>query len=387
MPIIDLNNGWKAFSEAVSSTMENGIDDFLKNNINADLFIVTGEAGVGKSSFVKSITLEDVYIGSTLESGTTTTSLVPAIIGDKRCLFLDMPGFNTRDFDDWDIFVRLMTGLSVVRQYVQFRGVFYVDAMLDNRVSDSATKVLNWLANFCGESYMPNVTIVTTHWSGLDPDGVQEKLALVDRWTESDLFRPFLSNGAQIYHHGLDMRHGKYTALHKDNSAVRRGMLAAEMIAARYHDPTTLQLKIYTEIANGASLDTTSAGRWLRHGTASGTAQGFPETRSAPSSNGSLARSNQQGRREERAQASESWGSQVASVLREAKPWIQLLSTAASFYMSPSPVSVLRLLGQGLPGVVEVEFCDDPPNWFESVDAHGVDFDFDGLDLNDVVFD
>jgi AAA15 family ATPase/GTPase len=88
MPIIELNNGWKAFSEAVSSTMENGIDEFLKNkyviiailandlfianalcSINADLFIVTGEAGVGKSSFVKSITLEDVYIGSTLDSG------------------------------------------------------------------------------------------------------------------------------------------------------------------------------------------------------------------------------------------------------------------------------------------------------------------------------
>jgi hypothetical protein len=309
------------------------------------------------------------------------------MIGDKRCLFLDMPGFNTRDFDDWDIFVRLMTGLSVVRQYVQFRGVFYVDAMLDNRVTDSATKILNWLVNFCGESYMPNVTIVTTHWSGLSSSGIQDKLALVDHWKESDLFQPFLSNGAHIYHHGLDMRHGEYTALDKVDSALRRGMLAAEMIAMRYHEPTALQLKIYTEIANGASLDTTSAGRWLRDGTAAGSAQGSAGASSGPSNNSTSARNSQKGRRQETAPASESWGSQVASVLREARPWIQLLSTAASFYMSPSPVSVMRLLSQGLPGVVEVEFCDDPSDWFESMDGHGVDFDFEALDLNDVVYD
>lgn len=39
------------------------------HSLGADLFIVTGPAGVGKSSFIKSVTGEDVYIGSTLESG------------------------------------------------------------------------------------------------------------------------------------------------------------------------------------------------------------------------------------------------------------------------------------------------------------------------------
>lgn len=37
--------------------------------MGADLFIVVGDGGVGKSSLIKSITSEDVYISSTLESG------------------------------------------------------------------------------------------------------------------------------------------------------------------------------------------------------------------------------------------------------------------------------------------------------------------------------
>jgi hypothetical protein len=73
-----------------------------------------------------------------------------------------MPGFNTRDFDDWDIFQRLMTGLSVVQAYVQFRGVLFVDQMDDNRVTSSKQKLITWLYHFCGPEYMPNVTVVTT---------------------------------------------------------------------------------------------------------------------------------------------------------------------------------------------------------------------------------
>ncbi|KAL2830415.1 hypothetical protein BJY01DRAFT_240383 [Aspergillus pseudoustus] len=372
MPVIDLNNGWKAFSEAMASTMEEGVHDFLKKNshsVNSDLFIVTGPAGVGKSSFIKSITLEDVYIGSTLKSGTMTTSLVPAVIGEKRCLFLDMPGFNTRDFNDWDIFVRLMTGLSAVREYVQFRGVIYVDSMVENRVTDAASKILNWLAHFCGESYMPNVTIVTTNWSGLNPRGAEEKLARVEMWKELDLLRPFFDNGAHIYHHGLDTRHGEYKTLDKDDYAVRRGMLAAEMIAERYGGPSSLTLKIYTEIANGAALDTTSAGRWLRYGTSTPPSQGSADAGASPTGNDGSSprndqqRQNQQGQRQQQQQQQQqgapseptpSWTNQLATFYKEAKPWIGLLSTAARFYMSPSPGAVWELFSDDFPGVVEV---------------------------------
>jgi GTP-binding protein EngB required for normal cell division len=40
----------------------------------SDLFIVCGDGGVGKSSFIKSITGEEVYIGSTLQSGKVAIS-------------------------------------------------------------------------------------------------------------------------------------------------------------------------------------------------------------------------------------------------------------------------------------------------------------------------
>ena len=38
----------------------------------ADLFIICGDGGVGKSSFIESVTSEDVFVGSTLESGKNT---------------------------------------------------------------------------------------------------------------------------------------------------------------------------------------------------------------------------------------------------------------------------------------------------------------------------
>lgn len=52
-------------------------------------------------------------------------------------------------------------------------------------------KILIWLTLFCGLEYMPNVTIVTTGWNGLDADGIDEKFALWDKWKDS-LLKPLV---------------------------------------------------------------------------------------------------------------------------------------------------------------------------------------------------
>ncbi|KAG2002839.1 hypothetical protein GB937_009489 [Aspergillus fischeri] len=236
-PLQPIKNGWHIFSDLVCNKLTEGAERFLKTHTGADLFIVTGPAGVGKSSFIKSITGEDVYIGSTLESGTKTTSLVPTVIGNQRCLFLDMPGFNTRDFDDWDVFHRLMTAMSVVERYVKFRGVLYVDSMEENRVTPATEKILTWLWLFCGQDYMPNVTVVTTRWDGLDADGIETKMARVEKWRAEGLLQRFFEHGASIYHHGLVMEGGNYKTLHIERQAERRGVLARDAITALYQHP------------------------------------------------------------------------------------------------------------------------------------------------------
>ncbi|KAH1552461.1 hypothetical protein LV164_007917 [Aspergillus fumigatus] len=327
-PLQPIKNGWHIFSDLVCNKLTEGAEKLLRAHMGADLFIVTGSAGVGKSSFIKEITGEDVYIGSTLESGegcyccrtyedtkhisgTKITSLVPTVIGNQRCLFLDMPGFNTRDFDDWDIFHRLMTAMFVVERYVQFRGVLYVDSMEENRVTPATEKILTGLWLFCGQDYMPNVT-----------------------------------HDASIYHHGLVIEGENYRTLHIERQAERRRVLARDAITALYEHPTSLKLQIYTEIANGATIDTTLAGRWLKYGRAahdSHDSQDNDETRADSSPGDGSTRSEQQGERQQRdganrpnefAAKAAAWAEQFSDTWEDIKPWARLLYKAARFYGS-----------------------------------------------------
>ena len=123
-----------------------------------------------------------------------------------------MPGFNTRDFDDWDIFYRLVTAMSVI---------------------SPAEKILTWLSLFCGTDYMPNVTIVITKWDTLNEDGVNDQLDRVNRWKHEPLLQPFHGNGhgAKLYYHGLSQADNENRTLHIHGSAEIRSTLARHYIA------------------------------------------------------------------------------------------------------------------------------------------------------------
>ncbi|GAD93812.1 hypothetical protein AFUA_7G00890 [Paecilomyces variotii No. 5] len=345
MPVIDISsmdpirNGWDRFSTMVQNNLTHQVETFLKAHLDADLHIVTGHARVGKSSWIKSMTGEDVYIGSTLKSATQKVSLVPATIGNKRCLFLDMPGFGTCDFDDWDIFYKLMTAMSVVRPYVEFKGVTYVDSMKSDSVTPEAEKILTWLSLFCGQDFMPNVTVVTTKWDGNDADGIKEKLTRVEQWKEEKIFRPFFSHGATIYHHGLLVEGSKegddkYTTLHVDRKAAERRVKAHNYFATRYRNSPKLQLQIYTEIANGATIETTSAGKWLRYGHTAAPSQ--DDERADPNASTGHASAHEEHHRETDSNddsSSEDEGGFSFSY-EDCKPWIKLLITAARMFGS-----------------------------------------------------
>ncbi|KAL2811476.1 hypothetical protein BJX63DRAFT_433323 [Aspergillus granulosus] len=343
MALVSLSNGWKASANALSSKLSEKVENFLKNHAGADLFIVTGCTGVGKSSFIKCITREDVYVGSTLKSGTTTISLVPVVIGNRRCLFMDVPGFNTRDFDDWDVFERLMTGMSIVQPYVQFRGVLYVDSMENNRGTPAAEKILNWLYYFCGKDYMSNVTVITTRWDGLDADGIEDKLSRFKQWEADRLFRALFDNGAKVYHHGLLKEGNSFKTLHIERQFERRRSLALTMIMSCYHGPTSPQLQIHAEIANGASLERTSAGRWLREGHTGNSHFQSDASSTPPNENGSASAEGQRQHdpadqqcgdddNDDGAHATPGWGAQFAEFMTDPQritPWIKLLGRAA----------------------------------------------------------
>lgn len=262
-----------------------------------------------------------------------------------------MPGFNTVDFSEWDVFYRLMTAMSIVHSYAEFRGVLYVDDIKENRVTPAAHQMLTWLSLFCGQDYMPNVTIVTTRWDGLDQDGIKDKLSRFEKWQEQELFKRFHNNGngANIYHHGLIKESGQYRTLHIKRDSEKRASLARDEIATLYQNPTNLKLQIYIEIANGAAIDETQAGRWLKYGHMNDSnPAGSPEydtTPTEPPENASTgenkkSQSQKQDQPTGNGDSSSSppkadgfWDSWKDLRYEDVKPWINLLITAAREYM------------------------------------------------------
>jgi hypothetical protein len=90
-----------------------------------------------------------------------------------------------------------MDVIDKVRDHAIFAGVWYV---IDNRPPrDTAfeAKLSDWLASFCGESFFPYVTFVTTHWGCSDPrdlEGHKKRLA-----SRKEQWKPFIDGGAETY--------------------------------------------------------------------------------------------------------------------------------------------------------------------------------------------
>lgn len=186
---------------------------------------------------------------------------------------------------------------------------------------------------------MPNFTVVTTRWDGLDVDGIETKMSRVEKWRAEGLLQHFFEHGASIYHHGFVMQGGNYKTLHIERQAERRRLLARHEITARCRDPTSLRLQIYTEIANGATIDTTLAGRWLKYGHAADNAQGNGEASRDPSTESDSAGEEQQGEDQRRDQANgyggpsarTAWTDQFPYAWGDVKPWVRVFLRAARY--------------------------------------------------------
>lgn len=232
-----------------------------------------------------------------------------------------MPGFNTRDFDDWDIFYRLVTAMSVI---------------------SPAEKILTWLSLFCGTDYMPNVTIVITKWDTLNEDGVNDQLDRVNRWKHEPLLQPFHGNGhgAKLYYHGLSQADNENRTLHIHGSAEIRSTLARHYIAERYRDPTTLELRIYHEIANGIPVDRTAASRFLRRENEASSNESTGASSSSSSSHKQQEQDKQPGQngtsQDPSGESSESGFSKFWEGLqcKDAKDWVDLFFQIAKFYFN-----------------------------------------------------
>ena len=143
-----------------------------------------------------------------LKTVTSTCEIAKTSISAREYFFVDTPGFDDDD-GAWDVFLKIMDCVDVIRENAIFVGVWYV---IDNRLprhTKFEAKLHDWLAAFCGEHFFPNITFVTTHWGCTDSRDLGEyNKRLANR---KERWKPFLDKGAKTYQHGKLYFNGEET--------------------------------------------------------------------------------------------------------------------------------------------------------------------------------
>ncbi|KAI5813436.1 P-loop containing nucleoside triphosphate hydrolase protein [Pyronema omphalodes] len=178
----------------------------VSKGLSIKFIAVIGLTGTGKSSLIKEITGKDVHIEHSINAGTTSFEMFPAIIDDQRYVFVDTPGFNDRDPERTDIHVyqEILKWFETMSPYCNIAGVLYVHAIATGRFSKSEDLNLKMLKALCGEYFFPNVTIVTTMWQNYT-ESAKKRAERKEKELAEGPWKELLDGGARIFshHHGV----------------------------------------------------------------------------------------------------------------------------------------------------------------------------------------
>ncbi|KAJ5483808.1 hypothetical protein N7539_006008 [Penicillium diatomitis] len=164
------------------------------------LILILGHLRSGKSSLFESLTGATGHSKKGIDSVTKEYQIGAANINGKLYLFVDTPGLKDPSISNADILREIAKLLDTTKDSVTYAGVLYVHpATL--QFSDEAKKSLLFLNAFCGPSYSPSITFVTTMWDRISPDEIEEQDELVNEMARAK-WSSFLDRGANLYHHG-----------------------------------------------------------------------------------------------------------------------------------------------------------------------------------------
>ncbi|OCK80800.1 hypothetical protein K432DRAFT_451917 [Lepidopterella palustris CBS 459.81] len=187
---------------ATSSTHRQGSIDqrtqeclsLIKNGNNqANVIILLGRTGAGKSSLLEDITGADGHSMDAKGDDITTEEIQIEFTMDERQYFtMDTPGFDMGK--EVDTFYKIIRGIQNIRDHIRTWGILYV-TKIDSRIETIDEKLLEFIRCFSGKDFVPNITFVTTHWNWHHE---KEKMAK-NNWLEKrkELWRSYLDNGAQ----------------------------------------------------------------------------------------------------------------------------------------------------------------------------------------------
>jgi hypothetical protein len=178
----------------------------------AQVIVVMGVTGVGKSTFIQYATGKEVKIGhgqeaceclltllyyrSTLTNSKGTAEVKMYQIPDTDVYLMDTPGFDDTYISDADILKNIATALvDAFNDQVEIQGALYVHPVTEVKMRGSGRKNLLMFQSVLGMKGMNHCRLVTTKWSK------QEMRVSEDRERElcqkKEFWQPLLAAGAQ----------------------------------------------------------------------------------------------------------------------------------------------------------------------------------------------
>ena len=233
-------------------------------------FLVAGATGVGKSSFINTLSRDGTgraRVGRTLQSCTADIESFPCVNHrGTRYNLIDTPGFDDSRISDAEVLTKFARFLSVLYGRGQkIHGVIFVHRITDVRLSGSAIRAAQIISRICGEPFRGSFAFVTSMW-----DLVIDRAIAIRR--EKELFRhpQFWGN--------LRLEDSRVFRIH-DADLPAQKVMCWFLDSGRSSLDRTPMLQLAKEMKCGLAVSATEAGRfvggelteqWRRHSGAVG---------------------------------------------------------------------------------------------------------------------
>ncbi|EED19617.1 conserved hypothetical protein [Talaromyces stipitatus ATCC 10500] len=213
---------------------------------NDIVIAVMGVTGAGKSTFI-SYFCPTARAGEGLESFTRSVEAHEADIDDQRVILIDTPGFDDTHRTETAVLREVAAWLN--RSYeanIKLAGIIYLHRINDNRLGGAALRNLRMFKQLCGEDRLSCVVLGTTMW-GLVPVNTAIKREIELKQNE-EFWAGMIRKGSKVFR--------------QDNGLVSALAIIRFILSKRSRDaPGGVTLQIQEEMARGATLDETAAGR------------------------------------------------------------------------------------------------------------------------------
>ncbi|KAK6513827.1 gTPase, IMAP member 8 [Arthrobotrys conoides] len=156
--------------------------------------LVMGETGAGKSTFIKTLAPDaDVKIERGLDSGTSTSTVVPVRVGYLSVNLVDTPGFNDAERSDADILLDISKCLvALSRAGGELRGIIYLHNLAVPRFSGTCIAHMEMLQKICGDKGVGNLFLVASNWDS----GNEDTCILREQSLYTKYWRKLINDGA-----------------------------------------------------------------------------------------------------------------------------------------------------------------------------------------------